>query len=419
MKHTHLITILFLIVVYNLKSQNTIPTTTVTGALKINDSLNVNKDITAIGDITSKGEVISTDTMRAQKDVIVDGNAKIGGDLSIAGKSIFEQEVTIQKSLLFDGGKEISMTPATVTTKSRFYFGNTANKPLPWTPFCAQPNVITNYFTQIEVPGSFISRTPIGSGTNLTNSSLTMFSAPWDGNGFIEVEGVDNNGIGNNGLYLNHFCHRNTHINTNWDIANNVDGGTVYLGAKVDMQQSLRIGAAGSPISFNTSIEVDPSLQNNSNAIKVNTSNPSVKVLSVFRNDSKNTFVVYGDGKTQIGVGQPKVGGSAANAMLSVDGLILAKEVKIAIANTHWADYVFDKKYNLMSLKDLEIFISKNKHLPDVPSNTEVENNGIDVIEMNATLLKKVEELTLYLLEQNKRIEKLEKENATLNKKSK
>jgi outer membrane lipopolysaccharide assembly protein LptE/RlpB len=59
---------------FRINAQNTIPTTTCTGALKINDSLNVNRDIMANGDITSRGEVVSADTMRAQKDVIVDGN---------------------------------------------------------------------------------------------------------------------------------------------------------------------------------------------------------------------------------------------------------------------------------------------------------------------------------------------------------
>ena len=395
-------------------AQNTIPTTTCTGALKINDSLNVNRDITAVGDITSKGEIVSLDTMRAQKDVIVDGNAKIAGNLFIGGKSTFQQEVSIKKSLLFDGGNEFSYVPATSTSKASFYFGNSSAKPLPWNSPCPNPNNITNYFTQIEVPGSFISRAPLGSGTGLTNSSLTLFSAPWDGNGFIEVEGVNNFGANDNALYLNHFCHRNTHINTNWDIANNVDGGTVYLGAKVDMQQSMRIGAAGSQISFNTSIEIDPALQNNSNGIKVNTSNPTVKVLSILRSDSKNPFIVYGNGKTQIGIGTPKVAGAAANAMLSVDGLVLAKEIKVAIANTHWADYVFEKEYKLMSLKDVESYIIKNKHLPEVQSTSEVENNGIDLAEINATMLKKIEELTLYLIQQNKRIENLENENIIL-----
>jgi len=65
--------------------------------------------------------------------------------------------------------------------------------------------------------------------------------------------------------------------------------------------------------------------------------------------------------------------------------------------------------YNLMPLKELEQYILQNKHLPDVPNQDEISKNGIDVYEMNAVLLKKVEELTLYVIELEKRIDEMEK----------
>jgi hypothetical protein len=65
--------------------------------------------------------------------------------------------------------------------------------------------------------------------------------------------------------------------------------------------------------------------------------------------------------------------------------------------------------YNLMPLKELEQYIIQNKHLPDVPTQDEISKNGIDVYEMNAVLLKKVEELTLYVIELEKRIDEMEK----------
>jgi hypothetical protein len=70
----------------------------------------------------------------------------------------------------------------------------------------------------------------------------------------------------------------------------------------------------------------------------------------------------------------------------------------------------------LLKLNEVEAFINKNKHLPGVPSAAEVNENGVEVIEMDATLLKKIEELTLYMIEQNKRLEKLEQENVELKK---
>jgi len=65
--------------------------------------------------------------------------------------------------------------------------------------------------------------------------------------------------------------------------------------------------------------------------------------------------------------------------------------------------------YNLMPLKELEQYIKQNKHLPNVPTQDEISKDGMDVYEMNAVLLKKVEELTLYVIELEKRIDEMEK----------
>lgn len=73
-------------------------------------------------------------------------------------------------------------------------------------------------------------------------------------------------------------------------------------------------------------------------------------------------------------------------------------------AETLWPDYVFTDDYRLSPLSEVEAFISKNKHLPDVPSAKEVEENGINVAEMDATLLRKIEELTLHTIQQQKEI---------------
>lgn len=92
---------------------------------------------------------------------------------------------------------------------------------------------------------------------------------------------------------------------------------------------------------------------------------------------------------------------------------ILAEKVKVAVANSsNWSDYVFEKDYQLKNLNEVESFIKANKHLPNVPSGNEVVEEGIDMATMDAKLLEKIEELTLYIIEQNKRIEILEKKVA-------
>jgi hypothetical protein len=93
---------------------------------------------------------------------------------------------------------------------------------------------------------------------------------------------------------------------------------------------------------------------------------------------------------------------------LAVDGLAAFKQA-VVIAVPNWADYVFEPDYELMPLDSVEQFVKTQKHLPDVPSEAEVKAEGIDLAGMNAILLKKIEELYLYTLEQEKRIRELEK----------
>jgi hypothetical protein len=90
---------------------------------------------------------------------------------------------------------------------------------------------------------------------------------------------------------------------------------------------------------------------------------------------------------------------------LFVNGNIEAN--KIRVSTESWWDKVLKPDYKLRSLSQLETFIKENKHLPDIPSEKEVKENGIDVGEMNALLVKKIEELTLYTIEQQKEIEQL------------
>jgi len=92
----------------------------------------------------------------------------------------------------------------------------------------------------------------------------------------------------------------------------------------------------------------------------------------------------------------------------AVNGTMGAKDVYIEVDETPWPDYVFEPEHRLMPLSDLEWYINKNKHLPDIPSANDIKENGLSLAEINAQLVKKVEELTLYIIELNKKIEKNE-----------
>lgn len=100
-----------------------------------------------------------------------------------------------------------------------------------------------------------------------------------------------------------------------------------------------------------------------------------------------------------------QVNGANSDALFNVDGKLSARAVVVTQQN--WADFVFDKNYELMPLTDLENFYKENRHLPEVPSTREIIEKGNDLGKTDALLLQKIEELTLYIVEQQKQIEVL------------
>ncbi len=122
-------------------------------------------------------------------------------------------------------------------------------------------------------------------------------------------------------------------------------------------------------------------------------------------------FVVRRNGDLRFNLKGGSVGiGTATTGThrLAVEGSIGAREIVVEASG--WSDFVFENDYKLQTLEEVEEHISKNGHLPEIPSEEEVIENGINLGEMNAKLLQKIEELTLYLIKQNKEIQKLKKE---------
>ncbi|HRO46360.1 hypothetical protein [Agriterribacter sp.] len=107
-----------------------------------------------------------------------------------------------------------------------------------------------------------------------------------------------------------------------------------------------------------------------------------------------------------VGIGTQTTG----SFKLAVEGTIGAREIKVTSVNP-WPDYVFQTSYALPTFTDIENYIQAHQHLPGMPSAAEInESGGVELGEMNRKLLEKVEELTLHLIQVNKRVEELEKQ---------
>ncbi|GGH18325.1 hypothetical protein [Mucilaginibacter phyllosphaerae] len=122
-----------------------------------------------------------------------------------------------------------------------------------------------------------------------------------------------------------------------------------------------------------------------------------------------NDYITITNANGNVGIGTTN-----PTDKLAVNGTIHTKEVKVDLNG--WSDYVFDKTYILPGLNDVETYIQQNHRLPEMPSEKEVVENGLKLGEMNKLLTKKVEELTLYLINQQKQIDELKQQIKSLNK---
>ena len=302
-------------IVISINSQaQTVPTTTITGNLKVSDSLHVINNIStrgsvsAIGSITAAGEVLAKDTMRLRKDIIIDGNAVIGANLRVSG-------ATTLSGLTVGGPLEINAAPpATLNPCLQILL--------------AQPTA----------------------GSNVAVMAL-------DASQIINLE---------NALDANP-CPTPPVIPFTWQTyGNHVNSNNRWIGTIENFD-------------FN------------------------IKTNNTLRMVVKNTGQIF------FGTKHIQATHLHANSGYQFDGKLACKEL-VVVDPTKWADFVFDNNYKLLPLAEVEHFYNTNKHLPSVPSEQEVKTNGINTAEMDAILLQKIEELTLYIVQQQKEIDALKKE---------
>lgn len=182
-------------------------------------------------------------------------------------------------------------------------------------------------------------------------------------------------------------------------VLNNLGG--VYSSGGTYLSYGLNQNGSSNWLST-TNIPIGRSLAVLDNAFRIYTAPAQTTAIgSALGTQPTEVFTITNSGNTGIGVINP-------TEKLVVNGNIKAK--KLMVTQNSWADYVFDKDYKLMNLNDLSTYIQQYKHLPEVPSTKDIQTNGVDVGNNQTLLLKKIEELTLYIIEQHKEIETLKKE---------
>ncbi len=314
---------------------------------------------------------------------------------------------TTDASLAFRAGNEPSGFIDISATSQKTTFGYQAGK-----------NVTTNYNTAF---GFQALRGTVG-GTGLGNLAFgnSTLSANNNGN--------DNVAVGGGALNKNTNGSGNLAFGGNAMSENLTGGYNIAIGSQAlrnGASPSLNIAIGSSALQFeggsgNIAIGENAGANNTAgfNNVFLGKSagqNETGSDKLYIAGSNTTTPLVYGSFATDflaiggVDAAPAKRDNLSANYGLLVKKGILTEKIKVAtMTSTDWADYVFDKDYKRMSLEEVEAFVKENKHLPNVPTTEEMMSNGNDLIKTDAKLLEKIEELTLYIIELNKKIKNLE-----------
>ena len=375
-----------------------------------------------------------TERLHIKGNARVVGNFASTGNLEVTGQATFKDKLTAERGVMFDNNNGITLTPSDGTSPSILTFGRKPSTGFSFLDPCLSPNPNQTW-------NAFQDYITIWGNSTVAGEINAMSVGVDGGNGYIDMAGPGNTSAN---LLLNYRCGKDVFICTG------NEGGDINMGAGVkskinisgktiingqvglgtdNPREAFQIGDEftihnggtkyiarnayyDASAATNKRLVAGPggffafSAQGN---IAIQTFTSGVAGDEIKNTDIKNAIVINNNGKVGIGVEDP------GSFQLAVEGKIGASEVEVTLARP-WPDYVFAKEYKLMPINKLENFLKENKHLPNVPAAKEMEEaKGIKLGEMQVKHLEKTEELFLYIIELNKKIERLEKEKEEMN----
>ncbi len=208
-----------------------------------------------------------------------------------------------------------------------------------------------------------------------------------------------------------------------------VSGSASTIGLYIDNSLStgysvLRVNSGGTDVAVGGAFHHFKSgyVYGSGNAYKPNSTNVTgfdSSGLTLVANNSTGTLGFYTAGSLDANLrmfisatGNVGIGTANPQSLLAVNGIITAKELRVTV--TGWSDNVFSKDYQLIPLQKVAEYIDENMHLPNIPSEKEMLQDGLPISVMMNKHMQKIEELTLYLIDQEKRIVSQQKQVAIL-----
>lgn len=406
--------------------------------VKIKDSLYVERKLTVDQDVKIKGQTIMIDNVKAKSDIKILGTTKMEGDAFVDGdfklKGLSDTLVTDERFLMIKpNGKAVVMEKGGLLN---LVYGASLSACLPDAmgnyPMPIWSQDYGKLYTLADCPGS------VGIGTDDPQSKLHVEGKTYINQDSPQFDALvveltsnssTNTGIGINTI-IDHNNRRALNVNNTaiGDVFSVYGDGSIKITNQQNNSQSISITNSAGDEVFEVSGNGDVHLMNMGKLIfdgsqpNWNTWETAICApmgaawVSTQPTNASSPFPGYytGIGMTNSGFyygrSQNAIGSSnnSIQYLFAVDleGRIKARAIKIY--DFGWADYVFEENYKLMSLPDLEAYISKNKHLPNVPSSKELQTTELDLGEMQKIQMEKIEELTLYILQLEKRVKQLE-----------